>query len=277
MTTIFTTQVPAAGNDYIDPNPLEIGVRFRSDIAGQVTALRFYKVSGNTGQHIGHLWSNAGTLLSSVTFSGESATGWQTMSLPSPITIQANTTYVASYFTTTGYAVTLNYFATAGVDNPPLHAVQSSTSGLNGLYTYSSAPVFPSKSTNASNYWVDVVFSTSSAGLLGSAELLHAPEPTVQPGLASGFPNFAQTRVYPNPWRANQHAGLPITIKPLPPNSTVKIFTMSAELVRTLDASGDTVLWDLVNNVGQAVASGFYVYLATDANDQKRGLIGIIR
>ena len=115
-----------------------------------------------------------GDSLGSVTFSGESATGWQTMSFPSPIPIQANTTYVASYFTTTGYADTTNYFTTAGVDNPPLHALQSGFDGLNGVYGYSSAPVFPSQSTNDTNYWVDVVFAVP-----GSTSPTTNPVPTI--------------------------------------------------------------------------------------------------
>jgi hypothetical protein len=172
--TIFTTQLPAANGYNINPKSLEVGVRFHSDVAGQITAIRFYKVSGNSGQHSGHLWSNTGTLLGSVAFTGETATGWQTMSFPSPISIQANTTYVASYFTTTGYADTANFFATAGVDNPPLHAPQSSANALNGFYSYSGAPVFPSNSTNSTNYWVDVVFSVP-----GSTSAAANPVPTV--------------------------------------------------------------------------------------------------
>jgi peptidoglycan/xylan/chitin deacetylase (PgdA/CDA1 family) len=83
--------------------------------------------------------------------------------------------------------------------------------------------------------------------------------------------SVAQVKVSPNPWRAGDRN---ITIGPLPPNSTVKVFTMSARLVKTLDASG---VWDLTNNTGESVASGFYIYLVTDGNDQKRGLIGVIR
>ena len=52
-------------------------MKFRSDVAGQVTGVRFYKGSGNTGTHIGNLWSSTGTLLASATFTGESASGWQ--------------------------------------------------------------------------------------------------------------------------------------------------------------------------------------------------------
>jgi hypothetical protein len=63
----------------------------------------------------------------------------------------------------------------------------------------------------------------------------------------------------------------------MPPSSTVKVFTISAQLVRTLDASGGSAFWDLTNNIGQTVASGFYIYLATDGKETKRGLIGVIR
>ena len=60
---------------------MELGVKFRSEAAGFITAIRFYKGTGNTGSHIGNLWASNGTLLSSVTFSNETATGWQQASL----------------------------------------------------------------------------------------------------------------------------------------------------------------------------------------------------
>src|SRR3954471_22217782 len=84
-----------------DPNALELGVKFRSDSAGYITGLRFYKYSQNTGQHTGSLWSSSGTLLGTVTFGTESASGWQEATFPAPIAISAATTYVASYHTNT--------------------------------------------------------------------------------------------------------------------------------------------------------------------------------
>ena len=81
---------------------MEVGVRFRSDIAGFVTGARFYKGAPNTGTHTAHLWSNAGTLLGSMTFTGESASGWQQGSFASAIPISANTTYIISYHTNVG-------------------------------------------------------------------------------------------------------------------------------------------------------------------------------
>src|SRR5262249_23437643 len=145
-----------------DASAVELGVKFRSDIDGFISAVRFYKSNLNTGTHVGKVYSSTGTLLGSATFATETASGWQQVNFPSPISVTAGTIYVASYHTDTGhYAVTGNYFAT-GVDSPPLHPVSNATS-LNGVYQYGPSS-FPSLSFNASNYWVDVVLTTSVAG-----------------------------------------------------------------------------------------------------------------
>jgi hypothetical protein len=146
-----------------DANAVELGVKFRSDVAGTITGIRFYKGSANTGTHVGSLWSRTGTLLAQATFTSESASGWQTVTFSSPVSIAAGTTYVASYHTTVGkYAETQYAFTSAGVDTPPLHALRSGVDGVNGVYKYSATPGFPNTSSNKqSNYWVDVVFETS--------------------------------------------------------------------------------------------------------------------
>jgi hypothetical protein len=122
--------------------------------------VRFYKSSANTGTHVGSLWTASGTLLARATFTNETASGWQQVTFSTPVAITANTVYVASYHTDVGrYAGDNGYFATAGVDNGPLHALKDGVSGGNGVYSYSSSPVFPTLTYNASNYWVDVMFS----------------------------------------------------------------------------------------------------------------------
>ena len=75
---------------------IEVGVKFRADVPGTITALRFYKRTSTTGSHIGHLWTRTGTLLAQATFTSETNSGWQQVALPSPVPIQAGTTYVAS-------------------------------------------------------------------------------------------------------------------------------------------------------------------------------------
>ncbi len=143
-------------------SPVELGVKFRSDVSGAISGIRFYKSSANTGAHIGNLWSATGTNLASATFTNETASGWQQVNFASPVAITAGTVYVASYHGTVGhYADDENYFATAGVDNVPLHALQDGISGSDGVFAYGPGSTFPATGFNSSNYWVDVVFVPS--------------------------------------------------------------------------------------------------------------------
>jgi hypothetical protein len=146
-----------------DAKSVEVGVKFRSDVAGYVTGIRFYKSSANTGIHIGNLWSSTGTLLAAATFTNETTSGWQQVNFTSPVQIAAGTTYVASYFTPSGhYSADVSYFNLTGFDNPPIHLVPNSVSP-NGVYSYSSTSTFPTSSFKATNYWVDLVFTPSTA------------------------------------------------------------------------------------------------------------------
>jgi chitodextrinase len=138
-----------------------VGVKFRSDVSGSVTGIRFYKGTGNTGTHTGLLYSRTGKLLAQAAFTGETAAGWQQVNFPSPVSIAANTTYIAAFFTASGYADNLNYFTSSGTDSPPLHALRSGVDGLNGVYRYDVTPQFPSFSYADSNYWVDLLFTAN--------------------------------------------------------------------------------------------------------------------
>jgi hypothetical protein len=140
---------------------VEVGVKFRADRNGQITAIRFYKGSANTGSHWVNLWSSSGTLLATAPSTNETASGWQTVNLPTPVAVTANATYVASYHSASGrYAVNAGYFNTQGVTNGPLTALQSGVDGGNGVYAYNFNTAFPTNSFNGSNYWVDVVFTS---------------------------------------------------------------------------------------------------------------------
>src|SRR5206468_251357 len=46
-----------------DAQAAELGVKFKSDVNGSITAIRFYKGSQNTGTHTVSLWTSTGTLL----------------------------------------------------------------------------------------------------------------------------------------------------------------------------------------------------------------------
>jgi hypothetical protein len=155
--TIFGSATPAT-IDSGDTHAVVLGVKFSSEVAGNVIGIRFYKAATNTGTHVGSLWTTSGTLLASATFTGESASGWQQVAFSSPVAITANTTYVAGYFAPKGhYSDTSSGFASSGVKNPPLQALANSTS-VNGVYLYSATNKFPSSTFKATNYWVDVDF-----------------------------------------------------------------------------------------------------------------------
>jgi hypothetical protein len=166
-TNIFdsrTPQNPLA----LDPNPVELGVKFHSDVAGFIRGIRFYEGLINSTTHTGSLWSSSGTLLATATFPAETAFGWQEVRFSSPVPITAGTTYVASYHTASGhYAADHGFFATSGFDNPPLHAHQSLPGDPDGVFVYGPGGVFPSNGCTstqtcfASNYWADVIFSAS--------------------------------------------------------------------------------------------------------------------
>jgi hypothetical protein len=156
--SIWTDSSVPATAAYPDSLSYELGMKFRSEIDGFVTGIRFYKGAGNTGTHLGHLWTAGGTQLGEVTFTNETATGWQTASFATPIPVSAGTTYVASYYAPRGnYAMNRPYF-TAPLFNGPLKALADGEDGGNAMFK-SGASGFPIKSKEASNYWVDLVFT----------------------------------------------------------------------------------------------------------------------
>ncbi len=140
-----------------DVSAVEVGVRFQTSTAGTVTALRYYKPANSpVGTKSGHLWSATGALLASVTFNGETASGWQTVNLTQPVAVAKNTTYTVSYFAPKGgYAATNDYFWGASVVSGPLTAARLK----NGFYRYGATPGYPNTTFwRSPNYWADLVF-----------------------------------------------------------------------------------------------------------------------
>ena len=176
--------VPPTPLDDGDASSVELGTKFRPDADGYITAVRFYKGSANTGAHTGSLWTATGTLLGTVTFSGETASGWQQANFASAIPVTANTTYVVSYHSPGHYTGT-DPFYTTSVDNPPLHALRDGTDGPNGVYAYGASSVFPTNTYNSENYWADVVFN------------MVPPVDTTPPTVTSQFPATGATGVNP--------------------------------------------------------------------------------
>ncbi len=77
--SIFGTSAVPSWIDNPDNQAVELGMKFRSDLDGFITGMRFYKSANNIGQHVANLWGPDGTLLGSGTFVNETASGWQTV------------------------------------------------------------------------------------------------------------------------------------------------------------------------------------------------------
>ncbi|GAA1336907.1 hypothetical protein GCM10009660_18180 [Catellatospora bangladeshensis] len=213
-----------------DATPVEVGTKVRFNGKGEVLGVRFYKGAGNTGTHKGSLWSAGGLLLGTGTFSGESASGWQTLTFASPVVVQANTTYVVSYYAPNGhYSVTPGYFDGQGASYGAMRALANGVDGPNGVYRYGAGGGFPTTSFNAANYWVDAVYRN---GLNGD---------TTPPTLESRTPGPDATNV-----GLNSSLSLAFS-EPMDPASTQVWLSDpgGAKLRGTVSLSGDqkTVLW----------------------------------
>ncbi|WP_392479074.1 N,N-dimethylformamidase beta subunit family domain-containing protein [Nostoc sp. C110] len=154
--TILTTQVPSIPNA-TDNAPYELGMKFRSAKGGKISAIRFWKAASETGTHIGKIWTATGTLLESVTFANETASGWQEQLLETPVNIQANTTYVVSVNANAYYVATYDQLASSIV-NGDLSTVAD---GNNGVYN-TNPNSFPTSSYRNSNYYRDIAFVVGS-------------------------------------------------------------------------------------------------------------------
>jgi hypothetical protein len=159
--TLFTNQVPTlvnATDGTGSDGDFELGMEFRSTTAGTIDAIRYYKAVSETGTHVGRIWSSAGQLLASITFTNETGSGWQQQALATPLAIQANTTYVVSVNANSHYTVTSNGIATT-VTNEDLSAVADGSNGVLNL----DPGQFPTQSFNNSNYFRDIVFTATPA------------------------------------------------------------------------------------------------------------------
>ncbi len=154
--TLFDDRSPATASAS-DRGTVEVGTRFVPGVDGRITAVRFYKGPSNTGPHVATVWSAAGVALRQVTFTAESASGWQSATLATPLDVTAGTDYVVSYLAPAGgYAFTEGVFTTAWTRGP-LTAPADTLSARNGVYRYGGG--FPSDSSGPTSYFVDVVFS----------------------------------------------------------------------------------------------------------------------
>jgi Domain of unknown function (DUF4082) len=153
---IFGNAVPS--NPIDGTNAMTLGVKFWSSESGTISGIRFYRAAVSPQGYVGQLYSANGSLLGSATLAQESGPlpGWQEAEFASPISISANTTYIAAYYCAVGQGASDAFELRHGVTNGPLTAPASRLVGGNGVYA--DGNVFPSSSSEASNHYVDVAF-----------------------------------------------------------------------------------------------------------------------
>jgi hypothetical protein len=164
---------PSLSNNDNTDGPLTIGVLWKPDTVGSITSVWMYVGNTNLGGvagsaliYTGAGWADApGSELSRTDFTFQGTVGWQEVVLNTPVTAAANTLYLAAIFiNSTHYANTTNFFATDYV-NGALTALHGTSIGAdlgNGRFAVGSTPAYPqSRSSNNSNYWVDVSFDAT--------------------------------------------------------------------------------------------------------------------
>ena len=133
------------------------------------------RARGTPARTSGPSGPRAGEKLDSVTFAGETTTGWQTASFASPVAVAAGQTYVVSYRVPNGrYAADAYAFSSAPHNTGPL--LVDGGFGATPAGVYGPAGTFPSQSYQNTNYFVDVLFSTQDASPLIATSQTPAPD-----------------------------------------------------------------------------------------------------
>lgn len=154
LVSIFTDQLPVA--EYND-GPYEMGVKFRVTRDSRVRYIRYYKMPGETGAHIGRLWNGSGIQMATAVFTNETASGWQIAPAAGQyLFLGGGQVYTVSVNSNTAYGASAPQALANSVTNGFLYTVADNNNGV-----YSGSPntqgQFPTFSYNNTNYFRDVV------------------------------------------------------------------------------------------------------------------------
>jgi endonuclease/exonuclease/phosphatase family metal-dependent hydrolase len=155
--TLFGDRTPGNAVEEDDTRAVEIGVKFRSNVAGTIESVRFYRGTGNAAGYVAHLWASDGTLLAQANVPA-GPNGWHEARFATPVAVAAGATYVASYFTSNGRFARDPSGLVGSVTSGNLTAPGSASAGGNGVYVYGNGG-FPASTYKDTNYWVDVRFA----------------------------------------------------------------------------------------------------------------------
>ena len=207
--TIWGQSKPVGVSLDQDKTSAELGTTFTPATGGRVTAIRFYKLVGQTGTHTGSIWAPNGTRLATVSFTNESSAGWQTASLEKPVALRSGCNYTVSYRVPAGgrYATTANF---TGKSKSSVLKVSERDSGV---YSYRAPGTYPRSKWHSSQYWVDVNFVPGGSG--GSSQ--PAPPKSATPLPSSTSTPTPSPTPTPTPTPSPTPSSTPVPVPALVP------------------------------------------------------------
>lgn len=143
--TLLSLQVPQISSG---TRAWNLGVRVSSDVAGRIAALRYYRVLGDPGPHVGQVWGVDGVKLAEINFSNETPLGWQRQDLPTPVFLAAGTPAIVTVSSPNG----AHYAWQPGM----FPFVNTHLTGVIGVY--GDINQFPTMGTTPTNYFRDYEF-----------------------------------------------------------------------------------------------------------------------
>jgi hypothetical protein len=185
MTSAHTSQTPSLG-DVNNGTAITVGGTYVFDDNGSVTAVRFWVPTTNTGTYTVKFYevtsdddpagSGTGTELASAQAAAASLTpdAFNDVNI-TPVSVEAGTYYRAAVHCTSGRIVATGAAFTSGtISNGGVTAIQDGTNSplgslRNGTFTEGASPAYPASTFNATDYFVDVVFSTGTSGTASAA------------------------------------------------------------------------------------------------------------
>jgi hypothetical protein len=133
----------------------------------------------------------------------------------------------------------------------------------------------------AADYAVGDVFAIGGAPVNGSGDAFLFKAPAVDVDVAAS--ELDRIKVVPNPYIGRAAWQMDDGIRKLefihlPQDATVRIYTLSGDLVQTLEHSGSgTLVWNMLSENNQAIAPGLYFYHVESEVGSKVGKFAVIK
>lgn len=152
-----------AGTANYSGNAVNLGVKFQTSTQGTMTHCWFYKIEADTGTHVCTVYRVFdGSVVGTVNFADESASGWQDQAFATALNIAADEDYIVTVSHPTGnWTSNVDYFAST-YTNGNLTATTAGTDYA-GRYVYGASMAYPTNDS-ARNYWTDFTMSYAGAG-----------------------------------------------------------------------------------------------------------------